>query len=267
MGQKQAKLRQDVVDELVHQTHFSESEVQDWYKGFLKDCPTGNLTLEEFKRIYTKFFPYGEASRFAEYVFRTFDRNHDGMIDFRDFLSTVSVTSRGDLDQKLRWAFCMYDLDGDGYISRQELCDVIASIYAMVGSILRLPEDEATPERRADKVFRLMDANHDDRLSFEEFAAGIRSDQLLYRMFRPNTSTSSDSTDIDQVDARDSPLRGDLDTDSTPHGTKSGSFQLINGSSSWQVFNHTDISPLKLIYIPGTTAVIPMFTYWRVMYR
>ncbi|CAI2736985.1 unnamed protein product [Dicrocoelium dendriticum] len=67
MGQKQAKLRQDVVDELVRQTHFSESEVQDWYKGFLKDCPTGNLTLDEFKRIYAKFFPYGEASRFAEF--------------------------------------------------------------------------------------------------------------------------------------------------------------------------------------------------------
>lgn len=36
MGQKQGKLRQDVVDELVRQTAFTEVEVQDWYKGFVK---------------------------------------------------------------------------------------------------------------------------------------------------------------------------------------------------------------------------------------
>ncbi|KER27821.1 hypothetical protein T265_05184 [Opisthorchis viverrini] len=186
MGQKQAKLRQDVVDELVNQTAFTETEIQDWYKGFLKDCPTGHLTIDEFRQIYIKFFPYGEASRFAEYVFRTFDRNRDGVIDFREFLSTVSVTTRGDLNQKLRWAFNMYDLDGDGYISRQDLCDVIASIYTLIGSTIKLPEDEATPERRANKIFEQMDSDHDNRLSFEEFCEGVRSDRNLLQILKTN---------------------------------------------------------------------------------
>ncbi|CAH8589376.1 unnamed protein product [Schistosoma intercalatum] len=187
MGQKQPKLKQDAVEELLNQTSFTETEIQDWYKGFLKECPTGYLSIDDFKRVYTKFFPYGESSRFAEYVFRTFDQNHDGLIDFRDFLSSLNITNRGDLSQKLRWAFTMYDLDNDGYISKQDLIEVLTAIYAMVGSAVEFNVTDSTPEKRAEKIFQLMDLDRDNRLSLDEFINGVKCDKLLMRLLTFNT--------------------------------------------------------------------------------
>ncbi|CAN7937043.1 unnamed protein product, partial [Ixodes hexagonus] len=144
----------------------SEKEVKQWYKGFLKDCPNGQLTEQGFLRIYKQFFPQGDPSKFASLVFRVFDENkashryfnsEDGSIEFEEFIRALSVTSRGSLDEKLVWAFKLYDVDNDGFITRDEMYNIVDAIYQMLGNQTKESEQEESPQERVDKIFDQLD--------------------------------------------------------------------------------------------------------------
>ncbi|EMD66525.1 hypothetical protein GGP41_007951 [Bipolaris sorokiniana] len=175
----QSKLSQQELADLQKATHFDKKELQQWYKGFLKDCPSGMLTKEEFQKIYKQFFPFGDPSSFADYVFNVFDADKSGTIDFKEFICALSVTSRGKMEDKLDWAFQLYDIDGDGKISYEEMLAIVEAIYKMVGSMVKLPEDEDTPEKRVKKIFRMMDKDENGSLDMAEFKEGSKRDETI----------------------------------------------------------------------------------------
>jgi len=179
MGAQKSKLNQQAIDELSYKTQFSPEEIKHWHEGFLKDCPTGKLTRNEFSKIYNQFFPHGDPSAFAAFVFNVFDENGDGSIEFEEFLQALSITSRGKLEDKLEWAFRLYDLDNSGTIERDEMLQIVKAIFSMVGDNSKFKDDDNTPEKRVDRIFALMDVDGNGELSKEEFLEGAKQDKSI----------------------------------------------------------------------------------------
>ncbi|KAK7574249.1 hypothetical protein V9T40_011440 [Parthenolecanium corni] len=78
------KLSKEDMDFLKSHTRYDESTIKEWYKGFKQDCPNGRLTPAKFVDMYKMFFPSGNAEEFCDHVFRTFDMDKNGYIDFKD---------------------------------------------------------------------------------------------------------------------------------------------------------------------------------------
>lgn len=160
-------------------THFTPKELNRWYRGFLKDCPSGTLSKEEFCHIYRNFFPFGNPTKFAGYLFNMFDTNNDGTIDFKEFITALSVTSQGTMEEKLHWSFQLFDHNHDGYITRDEVLEVTDSLYKMVGHMIQLPEDENSPQERINKLFEVLDTDRDGKINLEEFVEGAKNDPTI----------------------------------------------------------------------------------------
>lgn len=45
----------------------------------------------------------------------------DGYIDFVEYIAAISLLLKGEINQKLKWYFKLFDQDGNGKIDKEEL--------------------------------------------------------------------------------------------------------------------------------------------------
>ncbi|XP_068776660.1 calsenilin isoform X4 [Struthio camelus] len=157
------------LEQLQAQTKFTKKELQSLYRGFKSECPSGLVDEETFKLIYSQFFPQGDATTYAHFLFNAFDVDGNGAICFQDFVVGLSVLLRGTVHEKLNWAFNLYDINKDGYITKEEMLEIMKSIYDMMGRCTYPILKDNAPAEHVEKFFQKMDRNRDGVVTFEEF--------------------------------------------------------------------------------------------------
>ncbi|XP_026637220.1 Kv channel-interacting protein 2 isoform X4 [Microtus ochrogaster] len=191
--------RPEGLEQLQEQTKFTRKELQVLYRGFKNECPSGIVNEENFKQIYSQFFPQGENSKscleakftfhcsstdsstYATFLFNAFDTNHDGSVSFEDFVAGLSVILRGTIDDRLNWAFNLYDLNKDGCITKEEMLDIMKSIYDMMGKYTYPALREEAPREHVESFFQKMDRNKDGVVTIEEFIESCQKDENIMK--------------------------------------------------------------------------------------
>jgi Ca2+-binding EF-hand superfamily protein len=175
--------------------------------SLLQLCPNGLVTLEQFKDIFSQFFPRGgdrhassssigergpenwfsDSHAYATYVFNTFDSDRNGEISFEEFVMALSVLTRGATSEKLGWIFRLYDRDHDGLLSRGDLATVLASVYQMMGKFVEPPMAETTVEDHVTAFFKVPPFAAGRRQGGRLERAGPSEDQIADFIPRPRS--------------------------------------------------------------------------------
>ncbi|RXM98804.1 Recoverin [Acipenser ruthenus] len=183
---KSGILSKELLEDLKLNTRYSEEELSAWYQSFQKECPSGRITIEQFQSIYASFFPDADPKAYAQHVFRSFDTNNDGTLDFKEYIIALHLTSSGKTIQKFEWAFSLYDVDGNGTINKTEVLEIVKAIFTMINADDQedLPEDENTPEKRTDKIWDYFGKKDNDKLTEGEFIQGITENKEILRLIQ-----------------------------------------------------------------------------------
>nr|AGT28474.1 neuronal calcium sensor 2 [Pseudodiaptomus annandalei] len=182
MGSKNGKpvLRDEDVKALVQSSGLDEEQVREHFNAFVAEHPNGKMKMKDFREMMSKALPKKDASKMEKHVFRIYDSNNDGSIDFQEFMVVFYIMSDGSPDEVLEKIFRVFDVNSDGTISKKELKRIIKDILS--GLIKTDNPEEASEKLITTSAFAEMDTNEDGKVSLDEFKAACLGQEKFSKM-------------------------------------------------------------------------------------
>lgn len=155
---------------LASETAFTVKEVEALFDLFMRisnsvihDC------LIHKEELQLALFRNSERQNlFADRVFHLFDRKQNGVIEFGEFVRSLSVFHpKARAEDKVQFAFKLYDLRQTGYIEREEVKEMLDALLGESSSTMALTDDVI--ETILDMTFAEADTKIEGRIDQEEW--------------------------------------------------------------------------------------------------
>lgn len=143
------------------------------------------MNREKFIEVYGLLYPNGNAQKFSKQVFRVFDRNNSGIIDFKELMLAISVTTAGDMRKKIELAFTLFDLNQNGFIEEKEMITIIEAIFELLDHDGQKKMNSHSAKERVKSIIQQLDKDNDNCLSREEFIEGCMNDPVIRELLVP----------------------------------------------------------------------------------
>lgn len=151
--------------------------------SFKSSAVEGRLTRQQFAACHIKLLTdrglAAPSDDVCNAVFDLVDRDKNHVVDLMEIVCGMSLLCSGTQDEKFQAVFAIFDENGDGYISMDEMFTFLTSVFNVVltpdvlntvnsmGVKVASAEDLAAVT--AMECFKTADLNHDQKLSMGEF--------------------------------------------------------------------------------------------------
>ena len=149
-------LQKLILSFLTNQTSFYD-EIKKLKEEFdrIDENKDGEISLKELTKCLEAIYPREEAKIKAVEIFNEIDFNHDGTINFSEYLTLTMEKEKLVSEDMLKKAFQLFDIDGNGYITIDELKETIPLELSNNSSWMELVKE--------------VDQDGDCQISFNEF--------------------------------------------------------------------------------------------------
>ena len=169
MGQLQGKyvLTERDISYLSSNTSLSKDDIRTRFDQFLLQHPDGKIAKDDFAEILHACYSNCDIKKIEDYVYRMYDQDRDGWIDFKEFTMVLYMMSSGSPEDKLRQMFRIFDVNNDGVITQLEMTKMVREMFQVL-DYTEKPHN-SNPISFSKLLFKEMDVDGDGEISKDEF--------------------------------------------------------------------------------------------------
>ncbi|CAL7939811.1 unnamed protein product [Xylocopa violacea] len=147
--------------------------------------PQPNQTIEGidrtiFRELLHNTFRVITEVALVERIFCCWDRENEGIIRLEPWVMGLDLYLRGSLREKIEFCFKVYDLNNDGFITKDEIFQLFKNC------LMKQPGEEDPDEAVKDLselALKKLDVDRDGKISFLDYKVAVTEEPLLLEAF------------------------------------------------------------------------------------